>query len=104
MSELWGIPEIKHHHWFPSNEGYSDIIRSIQSFDDDRITTVPQDIPSPDTTDMKAIFGSMRLGRGRSGPYSVSEQSSTDFIVYDALAEAGCADGIPSGPPAYFKH
>ncbi|KAI9779235.1 MAG: hypothetical protein M1839_007487 [Geoglossum umbratile] len=102
MSELWGIPDIKNH-WFPNNEGYSDIIRSIRSFADDRTSTASRGTPSPETTDMKAIFGSMRLG-GRSGPHSASEQPSPDFIVYGTLAEAGHGDGIPFGPPAYWKH
>jgi hypothetical protein len=101
MSELWDIPDIKHN-WFPHGESYPKIIHSIRSFVDDR-TRTSADILSPDITDMKAIFGSMRLEEAQSKPSS-SGQSSTDYFAHNVATGTGFDDrGFPESQ-AYWKH
>ncbi|KAH0556203.1 hypothetical protein GP486_005867 [Trichoglossum hirsutum] len=87
ISEMWNIPDIKYD-WLPNGGNNSDVIRSIRSSmnDQDRITSAG-DVPSQDITDMKAIFGSMKLEEAQNELSPVSGQSSVGF-----------SDNVAAGP------
>ncbi|KZF25398.1 hypothetical protein L228DRAFT_265867 [Xylona heveae TC161] len=69
MSTLWSEPDVDHW-WLPNDEGYSDILRSIRAFVQDR-TAKPKDHSSEDVRDIKAIFGKMQV---HSNPGSPSDE------------------------------
>src|SRR5437762_1193531 len=103
MSELWNTSDLRQH-WYPPSEGSNaSIIRSMRSFVDER-TAPARDIPSQDITDMKAIFGSMKLDEGQSESSSASGQSSTDFFAHNSAADSEFNDRIFSASPSYWEH
>lgn len=59
MSQIWGIPEVKHW-WLPNDEGYSDIVREIRKMTEER-TTNPRDNFREDVREMKTLFGKMNV-------------------------------------------
>ena len=73
MADVWKIPEVAHW-WLPNDEGYTNIIREIREWTNER-TVNPRDTSREAVRDMKSIFGRMNLDDSNSASSTPSTHS-----------------------------